>query len=311
MPFTYLAYGIPVISSIELPALFGTTDTNGLTPIIVEVGTVAPTLRDTPLEQKPFTMFNEQEFRYEIPEVARYYVSEGNQIVIEPLGDNWDEILLYVYCNCLAAALFQRNLIPFHVSGVFIRAKEVLLFAAPSRTGKSTTALMLQHKGYAPFTDDTALLVVKDGHAYAQASYPMMRLWQNTIEQQSLLQEVDKQQLFAELNKYGFAFHEQFVEEDVKVAGIVFLEEEGTEITIEKLKPKTTMQLLGMNIYRRQWLNGMKKQLLQFKQLTTLANAIPAWKAVRPQGTLTFESFATSIDEQIIQELIQHDVLTQ
>ncbi len=71
------------------------------------------------------------------------------------------------------------------------------------------------------------------------------------------------------------------------------------------------MQLLGMNIYRRQWLNGMKKQLLQFKQLTTLANAIPAWKAVRPQGTLTFESFATSIDEQIIQELIQHDVLTQ
>jgi hypothetical protein len=48
----------------------------------------------------------------------------------------------------------------------------------------------------------------------------------------------------------------------------------------------------------------MKKQLLQFKQLIALANAIPAWKAIRPKELSTFESFATSIEEQIIQELI-------
>ena len=72
---------------------------------------------------------------------------------------------------------------------------------------------MLQQRGYDPFTDDTAVLTVENGICYAQASYPMMRLWQNTISQQTLLPEADKVSLWAdaEIDKYGFHFHKQFV----------------------------------------------------------------------------------------------------
>jgi hypothetical protein len=303
MPYHYQAYGIPIISEIELPALSGFDELFPAAPVYVSCGTVAETLLQLPNEEKPFSLFNENEFRYELPDIARYYIAHGTQIVIEPLCNNWDEILLYFYANGLAAALLQRNLIPFHVSGVFTEPNKVLLFAAPSRTGKSTTALMLQQKGYAPFTDDTALLTVENGRCYAQASYPMARLWQNTIELQSVYAEAEKQPIFAKIDKYGFSFHDQFSTQKVEVQAIVFLEEVGTDIKIEAFKASHTMQHLGANIYRGQWLQGMKKQHLQFLQLTSIAKVLPAYKATRPQNRPTFEAFAEAIENEIIKVL--------
>src|SRR5690606_23086279 len=126
-------------------------------------------------------------------------ITNGNTVVIEPLSENVHEVLLYFYSNCLAVILMQRNRLPFHVSGVFVTPGKVLLFAAPSRTGKSTTAIMLQEQGYAPFTDDTAVLTVENGICYAQASYPMMRFWENTIKEQRVFAEADKRPIRDEI----------------------------------------------------------------------------------------------------------------
>lgn len=300
MSYIYQAYNLPIVSTIELPALIQIDSTLFNNPIRVEQGVVPGNLKKEPLEKKPFSTFNETEFRYEVPEIGRYYVSDGNYICIEPLSENQEEVLLYFYSNCLAAILFQRNIIPFHISGIFVEAGKVLLFAAPSRTGKSTTALMLQQKGYPIFTDDTAILYLQDRQVKAIASYPMMRLWQNTFEKQAIYKESDKQMLYAEINKYGFSFHQDFTTDEANVVGIVFLQEEGTDIKIEKLKPAASMQQLGNNIYRKQWLSGMKKQQLQFTYLTDIAHNLQTWQATRPKGVDTFDSFAKAIEYQII-----------
>lgn len=310
MTYKYLAYGIPIISSVELPAFIEYSDEINTKPIYVSQGKTPETLQEPALEEKPFSIFNEDELLYAVPNVARYYIRNGEEVIIESLEGDWSEILLFFYSNCMAAALFQRNLIPFHVSGVFVNESKVLLFAAPSRTGKSTTSVMLQQKGYAPFTDDTAVLSVEGGKCFAQASYPMIRLWQNSIAQQSVLEEKNKQSIRAdiEIDKFGFAFHQQFVTGKVEVVGIVFLDAEGVEIKIEQLKVKSAIECLGNNIYRKQWLNGMKKQVLQFKQLTSIVNAVPSWKAIRPKTQATFESFADAIEQQIIEEINNYEL---
>ena len=302
MTYQYLTYGIPLVSTIELPAFVPVTETSKINPISVSQGKVPDKLQHATTETKPFSVFNEHEFLYKMPDIAHYYVRNGEEIIIEAHCNNWEDILLYFYSNCMAAVLFQRNKLPFHVSGIFIAENKVLLFAAPSRTGKSTTSVILQQKGYKPFTDDTAIMVVENGTCYAYASYPMIRLWQNTIKEQNLLDESSKQVLCSntELNKFGFMFHEQFVTDKVEVAGIVFLEEQGTEIQIERLNHQAIVEILSNNVYRKQWINGMKKQLLQFKSLSGIANVIPAWKATRPKAKPTFQSFADTIEEQII-----------
>lgn len=310
MQYYYQVYGIPLVSEIKLPALAVISEQENFeNPVYIKHGKAPKELSKTPLEKKPFSSFNASEFLYAMPDVARYYVENGNQIIIEPHCNDWDTILLFFYSNCIAATLFQRDIIPFHVSGVLIDPETVLLFAAPSRTGKSTTAVMLQQKGYTFFTDDTAVLTVENGICYAQASYPMVRLWKNTIEQQTVLNAEEKHTLRSdvELNKFGFYFHDRFISRKVKVAGIVFLEEQGSDIVIEKIKPTQFIQLFGNNIYRNQWLAGMKKQVLQFKVLTTIANTIPGWKAIRPKGAPTFQDFAAAIEKQVITRIIEQE----
>lgn len=303
----FLAYGIPIISSVNLSAFIKIDSLNGLKPINVSIGTVPEKLAGEPLEKKPFSVYNDLEFLFLMPRVAKYYVANGENIIIEPICDNQEDILLYFYSNCMAAALFQRNLIPFHVSGVFIEQNKVLLFAAPSRTGKSTTSVMLQQKGYAPFTDDTAILNIEDGKCYAHASYPIMRLWESTLKHQTFLNQSEKQLLRknVDLNKFGFSFHDRFVAEKVEVVGMVHLVLEGDEVRISKLNQNDAIELMSANVYRKQWVKGMNKNVLQFRHLTDIANVLPAWKAVRPKNKPTFTLFTDAIETHIINTITQ------
>ena len=310
MNYSYVAFGLPVLSDLELEAFMPAEHGDeSLRPVRVSIGEVPAALENPPLESKPFTTFNEREFLYAVPGVARYYVRDGETVIIEPQSEDWRTILLFFYSNSMAAALFQRNIIPFHVSGVFVERGKVLLFAAPSRTGKSTTAVMLEQQGFPVFTDDTAVLTIENGKCYACASYPMMRLWKNTIEQQTVWDEQEKRALRSdiELNKYGFHFHNRFTTDRVEVAGVVCLEEQGTEIIIERIKPALFIQLFGNNIYRSQWLVGMKKQVLQFKTLSGIVNTIPAWKASRPKGVPSFLPFAEAIEKEIIADMLSSE----
>ena len=299
MSFYYQAFGIFIVSEIELPSLAYADPNFSETPVSVNCGFV---------EQIVSGKINEQEFKYEISEVARYYIKNGTDVIIEPLCDNWEEILLYFYSNCLAVILFQRNLTPFHVSGIFLQSGNVLLFAAPSGTGKSTTAMMLHQRGYAPFTDDTAVLTVEGGNCYAQASYPMMRLWQNSIDLQPLLHQEDQQFIRsdAEMDKFGFHFHDNFVSEKVKVVGIVFLEAVGEMIQIEQLKPIEGLALLLTNIYRGHWQSAMKKGRQQFEISSKICQTVPVFKASRPENKPSFDAYSEAIESQIIKIINQN-----
>jgi hypothetical protein len=300
MQYNYKVFNLNCTSTIELPS-FIAAGIDCEPDFEVVLGTVGPEFKLEPTVKKPFAHFNENEFYYQMPNIARYFVSNGNKVVIDPLCEDWDSILLFFYSNCIAAILFQRNLMPFHVSGVLDKNDGLWLFAAPSRTGKSTTALKLKEKGYTLFTDDTALITIENDNCVATASYPVLRAWENTLNNQQVYTYADAKQLRVEINKYGIAFHDDFVATSQKVKGIVFLEIKGDEIQIERMKAAQGMQQLGNNIYRNTWVHGMNKQLIQFKTVSAISQKVPFWKAVRPKDKASFDSFADAIMEQIIE----------
>lgn len=296
----YQAYGLTIKSSIVLPALL-IAESYSLSfsdPISVDIGKVEGVLL-------PVGIVNPYELRFEIKNVARYQVINGTNIIIEPICSNWDEILLYFYADCLAAILFQKNIFPFHVSGICLNHNEVLLFAAHSGVGKSSTSLILQQKGFAPFTDDTASIFFKNGKIYAYASYPMVRLSEVTLHNQNTFQSDKVDYRFEETKKLGFNFHDKFNINFFEVSGIVFLEENGNEISIESIDVINCLRLLHQNVYRSRWITRMGKDKIQFEILTKLANNLKAWKAIRPKNILTFETFASAIQDTIISKLIK------
>jgi hypothetical protein len=130
----------------------------------------------------------------------------------------------------------------------------------------------------------------------------MIRQWQDTIDNQTLLNEVEKKELWdeIELNKFGFHFHETFEVKAVKLSGIVFLSKEGTEIGIQALTPTAALQQLGTNVYRKGWVTAMKKQILLYNHLTEISSKIPMWMASRPENVNTYDTFSREIEKQII-----------
>ncbi len=299
MNFYYKVFGLTCISDVELPAFSAGYEN---TPIDFEVKLTSklPEFLNPRNESEDFCKYNETEFFYQVEEVARYFVRDGREVWIEPLCEDWGSILLYFYSNSIGALLFQKDLIPFHVSGVLDKYGGVWLFAAPSQTGKSTTALKLKEKGYDIFTDDTALIFVKEGKCMAVPSYPMIRAWKKTLENQTVYSDDQASQIHAEIDKYGIFFHEHFDDEPKLVKGIVFLEETGSEVQIEKLKAMQGLEYLGNNVYRGYWIDGMKKQATQFRSLTSIAQKVTFWKAIRPADQPSFDSFAEAIIDQVI-----------
>lgn len=300
----YLFFGQWITSSIELPEIEPIPSTEGLVnPIRLSFGKVPDQLKNSPTETKPFSIFNEGEFLYHIPEIAKYYISEGKEIIIEALSENLTEVLLFFYSNALAAVLFQRNLIPFHASGVKINENQIVLFPAPSRTGKSTTAIFLEKKGYPIFSDDTVLLEVIEGKCYATPSYPIMRLWENSIEASDQYETEDGYELRPGMNKFGISLGEKFSHQKMEVAALVFLNSHTDALSVDKLKTKDVFLHLANNVYRKQWIAGMKKQMQQFQLISSISQAIPAYLAHRPKSENSFNAFSDAIEQQVIHQI--------
>lgn len=302
--FYYKAYNIPVFSTLSLSSLYAIekTEAGNIKPITIDIGVVPDTLKSPAHGESQSSIFNESEYLLKIPNVASYYVADGKTITVEPFCANSNEISNQIYTSCLAAALLQRNILTFHVSGVRIEDK-VLLLAAPSGVGKSTTALKLHEYGYPLFTDDTAVLNVENGICYATASYPLSRIFQTTIDSQSVYKDAQKEKIWGVPDKYAFGFHDRFNPERKEVAGIVFLEIHDQEIAIEPISPSQCLEKLIINTYVMGYINGMKKQVLQFENVAAIANSLPAFKAIRPSQKLSIDSFSEKIATQILENI--------
>lgn len=303
MTYHYTAFGIPFVSEIELPALL---PYNALlpahNPVQVRLGAVPTNLTTEGQYADHWTYCNASEMIYNIPEI-KFYVSGGNLIIIESTTPDYNAHLIFFYSNALAAILYQRNLIPFHVSGVFTAPGKVALFAAPSGTGKSTLAVKLQELGYAPFTDDTAVLFFQNGKCYAQASYPMIRLWEETLKEQALLNEADKQKIYdnGEKDKFGFSFHEQFAAEPVEVQQIIFLQKEEIAVPEQRqIKNIEAFKSLSDNVYRCHWIPAMQKSKTQFVLISQILQMVPHTLAVRPQNGDFIEKFSLFVENILI-----------
>lgn len=300
--FSYNVFGLPLLSSIELPALLISKATSYPDDSIhVSIGKAGQDFKNPPTIVKPFTQFNRDEFYYQVPDVGRYFVRNGNEIIIEKLCDDLDHVLLFFYSNCLAALLYQRGLIPFHVSGILDKSGKAWLFAATSRTGKSTTVLKLKERGYSIFTDDTAIFDVSGPKVKVVPSYPMLRVWDKTLKEQLSYSDDTAFRIRPEIDKFGIHFHEDFDDTPVEVAGVVFLEIAGDEIQIKKLRAIDGVESLRNNIYRPRWAVGMRSEKMIFNHITQILSKVQVWKAVRPKNTPSFETFSDAIVANILE----------
>ena len=98
----------------------------------------------------------------EIDQVARYLVSGGCEITVEPHpAADAKDVRLFLLGSAMGALLHQRGVWPLHGSAVAIQHGAVL-FVGAKGSGKSTLAGAFHQRGFQVLSDDVCAVTVGD-----------------------------------------------------------------------------------------------------------------------------------------------------
>ena len=127
---------------------------------------------------------NDNEFLFKVLNTAQYYADNGNKITIELCKEvkAMRDVRLYVLATVMAAVLLHKRLLPLHTSAISYD-DGLYCISGDSGAGKTTVLSLLLKKGYKIFSDDVVVLNkdAKNG-VTAYASYPMIKLWGDTLD---------------------------------------------------------------------------------------------------------------------------------
>lgn len=222
--YKYWGFGLQITSEIEFPELLPYSFKH--TDISITIGEMPVINVDTAFDIGRISyQVNERELIFSVLDVASYYVADGKQIVISPhTGHREDRVIrLFVLGAAIAGVLQQRRQVPLHTSAVVID-DQLTLIAGQSGAGKSTTLAGLKQRQYRVFSDDITVLKEQpdDDRISGLASYPMIKLWENSM--QTLHLDDRSFRVMPGFEKYGLFFHNAFDTRPYPVNRIILLD---------------------------------------------------------------------------------------
>jgi energy-coupling factor transporter ATP-binding protein EcfA2 len=238
-------------------------------------------------------------FKLVVPDIATYWAERGSNIVVEKVEDV-DEGIVRLFClsNVFAAILFQRKIFPLHAAAIKIE-DHLVLICGHSGAGKSTLLASLLSKGHKIFSDDVCVpFIASSGKVFMHSSYPMKKLWKDTLFQFSHLGEPNIQ-LRPDYDKYGIFFHNDFEKRPLMPSVVFFLEKSSkrTDLDFRDIKGVELFQKLESNAYRGEYLRVLDLKQSHFELFTRLANQLNGYVVERPEDCNTIVEVTNYVEE--------------
>jgi hypothetical protein len=183
---SYCIAGLTVRSEIALPGLIAARRGDDPPEVAIQRGPV-PTSLDGAGASGPTWQIAGGRFLLRIPDIARFLLTRGSEIVFEAENDAPpEEVAICLLGTVFGILLHQREQIVLHASAVRVNGKAVL-FCGPSGAGKSTVAAALAQRGYPLVTDDFCTLTAAgSGAPLVHPDGRKLKLWAQAIERLDL-----------------------------------------------------------------------------------------------------------------------------
>jgi len=139
-------------------------------------------------------------FLLSLDKIARYLVSDGEQITVEPApGANELAVRLFLEGPVFGALLYQRGILPLHASAI-ATDRGAVVFAGASGSGKSTLAAEFRRRGYRVLADEICAIPPSMPPVLLPAG-PSLMLWADALDHLKLSQ-AELEPARPELEKY-------------------------------------------------------------------------------------------------------------
>jgi len=276
----YHAFGLKIASAIpflEMPQTEGSPD------VTIPYGKTPESLSDPKISGVRYQA-GPGEFLLQVDNVARYYVSNGNHIIVErETGAADEETLLFLMGSAMGALLHQRNILPLHGSSVEVDGEGVI-FVGTSSIGKSTIAGGFHKRGFALLSDDVCAVTAKnDADPHIIPGFPRLKLWADALKK---LEEgrkgLNRVRLDQDFEKYFFPF-DHACHRPAPVRSVFVLDTTNTDkFKIIRLKAGDKIDPIINNTYRPRFLEGLGGKKEHFKQCAAVAARASVIRLTRP-----------------------------
>lgn len=277
----YHAFGLRIASAIpflEMPQTEGSPD------VTIVYGKTPESLSDPKISGVRYQA-GLREFLLQVDNVARYYVSNGNHIIVErETGAADEETLLFLMGSAMGALLHQRNILPLHGSSVEVDGEGVI-FVGPSSIGKSTIAGGFHKKGFALLSDDVCAVTAKnDADPHIIPGFPRLKLWVDALKKLEEDSEgLNRVRLDQEFEKYFVPFNNAG-NSPVPVRSVFVLDTTNTDkFEIVPLERGDKIDPIINNTYRPRFLEGLGGKKEHFKQCAAVASKAAVIRIARPR----------------------------
>jgi hypothetical protein len=159
---SYTAFGLLIQSELFLPELAPPPQSFTGPEVRIGLGSV-PTMLPGAETFGRFLQIANRQLVFEIPAVARYWVRNGNEILVEPFRSTEElSVRRHILKTGLTVICLQSGRLPLHASAVLMDGRAIA-FLGRSGAGKSTLAAYLQKLGAVPLCDDVCAITFEEG----------------------------------------------------------------------------------------------------------------------------------------------------
>lgn len=295
----YRAFGLEFGSCLRLPELLP-GDKGGQADVVVEfgaVGTELPnaTVRGVRYQSAPGRLW------LRVDGVARYLVSDGERITIEPEGGTSEEdVRAFLLTVVVGALLHQRGDLVLHASAVRVRGRAVA-FLGRSGVGKSTLAAALHARGHAVMADDLAVVRRRgDGELLLHPAFPRARLWLDSLNKLSISAQ-DLPRLRHKLEKRVLSIDAGFPVEPAPAMKLYVLKSwNRPEFDLKAVTGPAKFELIKSNTYRFGFLPDPEAKVGHFRMAVELAARVPLMRVARPQADFLLDELVARIEADVL-----------
>jgi hypothetical protein len=292
--FDYQLFGLRIRSEVPLPELFPAKG----------AGTPDVTIRRSPLPvgNTPGLSGDRDALFLTVPEVARYRIDGGREILIDPEeGVPIRNVRLFLLGSAFGALLHQRGMLPLHANAVEIGGKAVA-FMGESGAGKSTLAAWFHDRGFRVIADDVCVVEFgANGGAVAMPGVPRLRLWEDVLAATGRTADVFERSYLTDQNeKYDVPISVESTASDPLEIAAIFAIGRGTSTRIERLTGLAAAEAVYAHTYRGAFVETVGGAERLWLSAVKLVRGVPIYRLERIWDLAAMdEEFAAAIETAV------------
>lgn len=280
--FTYKAFGLVIKSEFEIPEL---VKHEGFPDVEIVLGKTPDELSKITKQGVKYQATN-NEFLLEVDNIAKYYVKEGNKIIVELLKERVDrEVNLFLLGSAFGALFLQRGLLPIHGSTIKF-GNSATIFTGLSGVGKSSLAAYYVSAGFHALADDISVV---NEYLEVAPGFPNMKIW-NDVLQKLEISSKSLKEIRPNIKKFQVPIDNNYYNESLLLKNIVILSTKNSPgFEFEEITGIKKFNAIKNNTYRYRFVQGLEKQQGHFQILNKLLPEIKVYSFVRPQIPLSIK----------------------